>query len=411
MRNKALKSCRICHSKNLLKYLDLGKHPFSNSFINKNQIKLEKKFPLELVFCKTCYLSQLSIIPDTKFIFDKYDYLSSSSRALSNHYKKLIKNVTKKEKLKRNDTVIDIGCNDGILLNHYPNHMKNIIGIEPSNAINHINKKKIIPLKQFFNFKNSIKYLKKFDKPKIITITNVLAQIDDLNDFVKGLENILRDDGIIIIEFPYLKDMIDKGFFDLIYHEHLSYFSLNPVKYILEKYNLKLFDFQKVEIGASGPALRIFICKKSYSKTTSKKLKKQLQKEINWGLSRVSKYKTFSKKTDKIIQSLRKIIIKKHNQGYHLGCYTASAKGNTMLNCLKISKKIFKFTSENNKKKINKYTPGTHLKIIDDNKFLEKKIDYALLLSWNYAKFFLKNSQFKKRGGKFIIPFPKLIIK
>ena len=143
MRNKVLKSCRICHSKNLLKYLDLGKHPFSNSFINKNQIKLEKKFPLELVFCKNCYLSQLSIIPDTKFIFDKYDYLSSSSRALSNHYKKLIKNVTKKEKLKRDDTVMDIGCNDGILLNHYPNHMKNIIGIEPSNAINHINKKKL----------------------------------------------------------------------------------------------------------------------------------------------------------------------------------------------------------------------------------------------------------------------------
>ena len=156
--------------------------------------------------------------------------------------------------------------------------------------------------------------------------------------------------------------MIDKGFFDLIYHEHLSYFSLNPVKYILEKYNLKLFDFQKVEIGASGPALRIFICKKSYSKTISKKLKKQLQKEINWGLSRVSKYKSFSKKTNKIIKILREIIIKKHNQGYHLGCYTASAKGNTMLNCLKISKKIFKFTSENNKKKINKYTPGTHLK-------------------------------------------------
>ena len=105
-------------------------------------------------------MSQLSIIPDTKFIFDKYDYLSSSSRALSNHYKKLIKIVTKKEKLKRDDTVMDIGCNDGILLNHYPNYMKNIIGIEPSNAINHINKK-IIPLKQFFNFKNSIKYLKK----------------------------------------------------------------------------------------------------------------------------------------------------------------------------------------------------------------------------------------------------------
>ena len=411
MRNKALKSCRICNSKNLSKYLDLGKHPFSNSFINKKQIRLEKKFPLELVLCKTCYLSQLSIIPDTKFIFDKYDYLSSSSRALSNHYKKLVETLSKQEKLKKDDVVMDIGCNDGILLNHYPDYLKNIIGIEPSNAINFVNKKKIIPLKQFFNFNNSKNYLKKFDKPKIITITNVLAQIEDLNDFAKGLQNVLRDDGIIVIEFPYLKDMIDKGFFDLIYHEHLSYFSLNPIKYLFEKYDLRLFNYQKVEIGASGPALRVFLCKKNFKKKVTKKLKKQLKRELDWGLSNILKYKNFSKKTFRIIENIRGVIIKKYKEGYNLGCYTASAKGNTMLNCIKISKKIFKYTSENNKRKINKYTPGTHLKIINDVEFINKRIDYALLLSWNYANFFLKNSEFKKKGGKFIIPFPKLKIK
>ena len=230
MINKELKYCRICYSQKLKKYINLGKHPFSNSFLLKKQIKYEKKFPLELMLCKNCSFSQLSIIPDTKFIFNKYDYLSSSSKALSNHYKNLVKYIIKKQKLKSTETVLDIGCNDGVLLDHYPNNYKNIIGVEPSNAINFLDKKKITGIKKFFNYDYSKKYLKKYDKPSIITITNVLAQIDDLNDFVKGLENILHNQGIIVIEFPYLIEMIKKGFFDLIYHEHLSYFSLTPLK-------------------------------------------------------------------------------------------------------------------------------------------------------------------------------------
>lgn len=411
MINKELKYCRICYSQKLIKYINLGKHPFSNSFLLKKQIKYEKKFPLELVLCKNCSLSQLSIIPDTKFIFNKYDYLSSSSRALSNHYKKLVNHIVKKKKLKPTDTVLDIGCNDGVLLDHYPSNYKNIIGVEPSNAINFLDKKKIIGIRKFFNYDYSKKYLKKYDKPSIITITNVLAQIEDLNDFVKGLKNILHNQGIIVIEFPYLIEMIKKGFFDLIYHEHLSYFSLTPLKLLFSKYDLKIFDFEKIEIGASGPALRLFISKKISKFKLSKRINKQFIIEKNWGIKNIYQYKKFSQKTDFIIKKIKKTIIKKFNKGYKLGCYTASAKGNTMLNCLNLQKKYLQFTSENNIKKINKYTPGTHIKIISDEEFLKKKIDYALLLSWNYADFFIKNTKYKKKGGKFIIPFPTFRIK
>lgn len=411
MINKELKYCRICYSQKLTKYINLGKHPFSNSFLLKKQIKYEKKFPLELVLCRNCSLTQLSIIPDTKFIFNKYDYLSSSSRALSNHYKNLVSYVVKKQKLKSSDTVLDIGCNDGVLLDHYPINFKNIIGVEPSNAINFLNKKRIIGIKKFFNFDYSKKYLKNHNKPLVITITNVLAQIEDLNDFVKGLENILHDQGIIVIEFPYLIEMIKKGFFDLIYHEHLSYFSLTPLKLLFSKYDLKIFDFEKIEIGASGPALRLFVSKKYSKFKLSKKIIKQFKIEKNWGIKNIYQYKKFSKKTKSIINKIKQTVIKKFNKGYKIGCFTASAKGNTMLNCLNLNKKYLHFTSENNIKKINKYTPGTHIKIVSDEEFLKKKIDYALLLSWNYANFFIKNSEYKKKGGRFIIPFPKLIIK
>ncbi len=406
MRNEILKRCRICFSKKLTGYLNLGNQPFSNSFLNYKDIKKEKKFPLKLVICKNCGLSQLSIIPNTKFIFSKYDYLSSSSKALTDHYKKLVNKLVRKYKILPKDSILDIGCNDGVLLNHYPKNFKNIIGIEPSDAVKKIKQKRIKLVKDFFNFKTSEKYLKKYSKPRIITITNVLAQIHNLNDLVKGLNNITDKKSLIVIEFPYLLHMVNKCLFDLIYHEHLSYFSLTPLKFLFAKFNIKIINFEKLDMGASGPALRLFLARKNSIYKTTKKISKQLQHEKVWGIKKIKRYVLFGKKTQTKIKKIKKIINLKYNRGFKIGCFTASSKGNTMLNCLNLNKQIIKFASENNMKKIGKFTPGTHIKIISDRDFCKKKIDYAILLSWNYKKFFLLNSMFIKKGGKFIIPLP-----
>ncbi len=406
MPNMILKKCRICSSSELVDYLDLGKQPFSNSFLKYKDVKKEKKYPLKLVLCKKCGLSQLSIIPDTNFIFRKYDYLSSSSRILSEHYKKLVKNIVNKFKIKKKDTVLDIGCNDGVLLQHYPKDFKNVIGIEPSDASRHIKQKRIKLIKNFFNYKTSKIYLKKNKKPKIITITNVMAQIHNIKELAKSLKNIIDDESIIIIEFPYLIYMIDKGLFDLIYHEHLSYFSITPLKYLFENYEIKIIDYEKLDIGASGPAIRLFLTRNKSIYKTEKKVKKQLIYEKKWGIKKISNYFLFKKRVKTKIKKIKNIINFKYKKNFRIGCYTASSKGNTLLNCINIDKKIIKFASENNKKKIGKFTPGSHIKIISDKLFLKKKIDYAILLSWNYKKFFLKKSVFYKRGGKFIIPLP-----
>ena len=411
MGNKILKKCRICSSKKLISYIDLGKQPFSNSFLKFKDIKRERKFPLAVILCKNCGLSQLSIIPDTKFIFGEYDYLSSSSKALSNHYEKLVKKIIEKYKILPNDTVLDVGCNDGVLLKHYPNKFLNIVGIEPSNASKHIKQKRIKLINSFFNYKTCSKYLSKFARPKVITITNVLAQIENLNQFAKNLQNIINRESIIVIEFPYILHMINKGLFDIIYHEHLSYLSLTPLKFLFEKYNIKIINFEKINFGASGPAIRLFLASKDCKYKVTNKVIKQIKYEKTWGIYNLKKYKIFNKKTKVKIGKIKKIIYAKYKQGFKLGCYTASAKGNTLLNSLNLKKDILKFTSENNSKKINKYTPGTHIKIISDEKFLSNKIDYALLLSWNYKKFFLSKSKYIKKGGKFIIPFPSPHIK
>ena len=411
MRNKILKHCRICFSKKLISYLDLGKQPFSNSFLNYKDLKKEKKFPLTIVLCKNCGLSQLSIIPNVKFIFSKYDYLSSSSKALSHHYKKLVETLLKNYNILSTDTELDIGCNDGILLKHYPKNFNNVIGIEPSDALKQIKQKRIKLINKFFNYKTSNEYLKKYAKPKIITITNVLAQINNLNEFAKGLRNIINKKSLIVIEFPYLLHMINRGLFDLIYHEHLSYFALTPLKYLFKKFDIKIINFKKLNLGASGPAIRLILAKNDSAYQTSNKVIKQIKYEKVWGAQKIKQYESFKKIVNAKIDKIKKIIYLKYNQGYKLGCFTASSKGNTLLNCLNLEKKIIKFASENNKKKIGKYTPGTHIKILSDKDFLKEKIDYAILLSWNYKKFFLSKSLFAKKGGKFIIPLPTPHIK
>ena len=412
MKKSELNNCRICGSKKLTKYLNLGLHPYSNSFLHQKDFLKEKKYPLELLLCSNCSLSQLSIIPDTKNIFSDYDYLSSSSKALTNHYKKLVNEILIRFKINPNDTVLDIGCNDGVLLNHYNNKVLNIVGIEPSNVVDKIRNKKIKIINKFFNYENSFYYKKKFKKPKIITITNVLAQVDNLLNFVKGLKNISDKKTLIIIEFPYSLNMIKSVFFDLIYHEHLSYFNLTSINFLFKKYGFNLIDFKKIDLGASGPALRVYLSvKDSIYKSKFNKIKKQLSIENNWEVKNKKRYFNFKLSVNKKILKLRNIVKRLHNKGYKIGCFTASAKGNTLLNCLKLDKNIIKYVCENNKKKIGKFTPGSHLRIISDKEYIKKKIEYSILLSWNYKNYFLKNSEYKKKGGKFIIPFPKIEIK
>lgn len=404
---KKLKSCRICDSKKFHCYTDLGNQPFSNSFLKKKQIKEESKFPLKVLLCQKCGLSQLSIIPNHKYIFDKYDYLSSSSKALQNHYNKLTSHIIKKFKLNKNSVVMDIGCNDGVLLNQYPYNFNNLIGVEPSDAYLKIKNKKISIYNSFFNKKLSTKINKDHPKINIITITNVFAHIDNIVNFTVGLKNLLNKKTVIVIEFPYLINMINEGYFDLIYHEHLSYLSLTPLNKLFKQIGLRVFDLDKINFGASGPSLRLYICLNNSIYKNKSIVLNLANYEKEWGVKKLSKYKTFNKKINKNIKKLKKLILNKYKSGAKIGCFSAPAKGNTLLNFLDLDDQVISYVCENNKLKIGKYTPGTHIKIIDDKEYLMKNITYSLLLSWNYKDYFLKNSTFIKKGGRFIIPFPK----
>ena len=399
--------CRICNNSKLYVYLDLGKQPPSNSFIKSRSIK-EKKFPLKVQICENCGLSQLDTIVSPKSIFKDYVYLSSTSKALVKHYKKMTDDILKIVKPSKDSLIIDIGSNDGITLQHYDKKRFKLLGIEPSSAAKYAIRKGIKTERIFFNYLNSKKLKNKYKKAKIITATNVFAHNDKIQDFVKGIKEILDLDGVFIIEFPYIDFMLKENFYDTIYHEHYSYLSITPLDYLFKKFDLRIFKINQVNIGASGPALRVFIKHTNNQKFIDDgNLRKYLSYETKKKFKKKLTYKKFGERIIKINKKLIKMIKILNKKQIKVGAFGAPAKGNTLLNTLKLNSKNIIAISENNTEKIGKFSPGSKIKIISDEKFIKLKIKYALLLSWNYKNFFLKKSSFIKKGGKFIIPFPK----
>ena len=417
MKNKfnsiSKKKCRICENDKLVNYLDLGNQPPSNSFIKKKNLKIEKSFPLIVQLCTICGLSQLDTVVASEDIFDEYLYFSSTSKALVNHYGNMTENILEKINPIKNSLIVDIGCNDGITLKCYPKNKYKLLGIEPSSTSEAAILEGLKVEKKFFSEKFSKTLVDKYGKASIITATNVFAHVDDIRDFVSGIFNFLEKEGAFIIEFPYLKNMLDENLFDIIYHEHLSYLSVTPLSYLFSIYNLKIFDIVKVDVGASGPGLRVFVSHKDSKFLVSKTVGEYLDLEKKLNYKKIDPYNKFSKNVSLIKQKILKIVKDLNFSNKNIGAFGAPAKGNTMLNYLKLDQNYIKAVADNTPSKIGKLTPGTHIPIVSDKEFSRLNIEYALLLSWNYLDFFLKNSSFIKSGGKFIVPFsePRILPK
>jgi len=223
---------------------------------------------------------------------------------------------------------------------------------------------------------------------------------------VKGLPHLLDDDGIFVIEAPYLIDLIDQTLFDTIYHEHLCYLSITPMIPFFKKFDLEIFKVDRIPFGASGPAIRVFVQKKG-SRKLNNSVPAILAFEKKWGIGDLETYRGYAKKVEKVKKDVLQLINKIQKRGAHIGGFGAPAKGNTLLNYFGLTAKEIEYIAENNTIKQGLVTPGTHIPIISDEEFLKNMPEYALLLSWNYLDFFLKNSEYIKKGGKFIIPLPE----
>jgi len=404
-------TCRICGGSDLVRYLSLGDQPPSNSFITDAEITSEQRFPLDVYLCTGCGLSQLLDIVSSEDIFDDYAYLSSTSRALCQHYQGMIDSVLADLRPPAGSLVVDIGCNDGITLNCYPQDTYRILGIEPSSAGQYAKERGFEVIERFFSEDCGRDVAGSHGKAKIVTATNVFAHVDDIAGFAAGVRELLDDDGVFIIEFPYLIDMIEALYFDTIYHEHLSYLSIAPLDVLFVKTGLRAFHVERTEVGASGPALRLFVCQADAPHAERETISALRAAETAWGVTGIKAYEQFAERVKKTGDDLVAMMQSLRADGAKIAAYGAPAKGNTLLNYIKADTSLIGVVAENNALKIGKVTPGTHLPIVSDEDFLAGGYTHALLLAWNYLDFFLEKSPFIQSGGKFIVPVPKPVIR
>jgi len=403
------KTCRMCSSKSFFNVINLGKHPLVNSLIGKKELnKKDPIYPIVVKQCRSCKLVQLVNIIDANEIYKKVDYLyfSSDMPQLDKYFKEYAEDI-KKRFLKMNDFVVEIGCNDGIMLKHFQKKCK-VLGVDPAtNVVLRTLKKKIPALPMFFSEELAKKISSEWNKAKVVVANNCVAHLNDLRDLIKGVRLLLTNDGVFIVECNYWGGMVDNVNYSLIYHDHYSYFSIKVWIDFAKKYKMKVFD--AVITPAQGGSLRLFVSKDNRPATERfiKLAKAEREKKLNT-FSASIKYK---KNVMSISKKLRDLVINLTKKGKRVAGYGAAAKGMTILKCSNIGNKLVYFVDDSPAKQ-GYYSPVDHVPIISRKEAERKLPDYFIILAPNYSDVILnKEKNFRKNGGKFIIPKNGIIVK
>ena len=397
--------CGICSSEKLTNFLNLGNHPPPLNFIKKEKVmENDETFPLEVFFCHSCGLVQLGEAVDPKIMFKEYLYTSGVSTAFRNHLELFVKKLVDRFSPDEEDLVIDIASNDGTLLQFFKNSGLRVLGIEPSNIANIAKENGIQTVNDFFNETVAKQILETSGQAKIITITNAFAHIKDLDSVMKGVKALLKEDGIFVSESQYLVDIIEKLEYDTIYHEHLRYYCLKPLIQLFEKYNMEVFDCER--ISSHGGSIRVYVALKEKF-TKSENVQKILEHEERLKLSSIETYQEFARKIHDNKTKLISLLSKIKADGHKIVGISAPARSNTILNFCNINSGNLEYITEKSVLKIGKFTPGSHIPVVDDKQLVSDQPDFALLLSWHLSDSIIpkiRNDGFK---GKIIIPLPE----
>ena len=398
-KTKKIKHCLLCKNKKLKKIFSLG-NLFVSNFVIKRKIKKGIRAPLTLLYCKNCSLIQLSHIAPQEIMYRRfYWYKSGITRTMRDGLKGIFKDSLKFVRLFKKDLVLDIGANDGTLLKNYRKKCLTL-GCEPAkNLQKELKKNCHYRIENFWSFEQFYKISLKFDlpKPKIITAIGMFYDLEDPNSFIRDAALSLHDDGIFIAQLMCLKSMVAKNDIGNICHEHIEFYSLKSLKYLFERNGLEIFKIEENDIN--GGSFRIY-CRK-YSNGSIKLPYENVNKMM----------KTFVKRVKMNKKIMINFINKKNKAGKKIYLYGASTKGNTLLQYYGITSKLVPFAAERSPDKWKKYTIGTGIKIISEKKARILNPDFFLVTPWAFVKEFKKREvKWRKMGGRFIVPFPKMKI-
>lgn len=402
-----IEECICCGSNNLKLLIDLGNQPWCNNFLTKDQIKNEKYYPLQLMECEECKFNQLSFFVPKEKMFSHHDYLSGITKTLRKHFKEIAEDVVKVNNIQQNDLILDIGGNDGTNLETYKElGYNNVVNVEAALNISEISKNKgILTHNEFFN-ENYIDKHKYNNNIKVINASGVFFHLEEIHSVIKGIKKSLHNDGVLVVQFMYVLDMLKNKTFDMIYHEHLFYYTIQSLESLLKLYDLEIVHCYHSDIHSGSMIAYAKHCSLKNKKTDSYleyKTKEQTYLKTNPFDSFI---KEITLNKNKLKETLQ--IIKSKNPLSKIYALGAPAKGNTLMNYFDVKGLIDK-VHEVNELKIGKYTPHTHILI--EKESLEDLPDYYLVLAHNFFDEIVeKNKHLKEKGVKFIMPFPEIKI-
>jgi len=407
-------NCRFCKTHLTNVFIDLNNSPASNSFLTIEQLNEPEIFyPLKVFICDKCYLVQVDEYKKSDAIFSNdYVYFSSFSTSWLAHAKRYVDMMAERFGYNENSLVIELASNDGYLLQHFKERNIPVMGIEPTaNTAEVAIEKGIKTVIEFFTAELADRFANDWNvKADLLLGNNVLAHVPDIVDFVLGMKLILKEDGVITMEFPHLMQLVDNNQFDTIYHEHFSYLSLYTVKQIFESQGLEIFDVD--ELSTHGGSIRIYAKHiEDNSKPISEKADLLLQKEIEKGLNTLEYYNNFQQKVLKVKLDLTDFLIEQKRENKKVAAYGAAAKGNTLLNYCGIKSDLIHFVIDANPHKQNKYLPASHIPVLNEEQLKIAKPDYVIILPWNLKTEITDQLNYiREWGGKFVVAIPELEI-
>jgi C-methyltransferase C-terminal domain/Putative zinc binding domain/Methyltransferase domain len=405
-----VEACRSCGSTALRPFLSLGRVPIANALLTAADLAREEpRYPLEVGFCESCSLVQLLFALPADAIFDEsYPYFSSFSEDLLAHAKAHVEGLLAAGRLGPDRLLVEVASNDGYLLRHAVERGVPVLGIEPTPGPAAAARALGIPTLMAFFGRGMAAGLRRDHGPAdVIVANNVMAHVPDLNGFVAGFRELIADDGLITIENPYLRDLIDHAEFDTIYHEHWCYFSCTAVDALMRRHGLYLNDVEYFP-RLHGGTLRWHV---SPVEARTPRALAYLDEERQRGLTAFGAYERFGERVAGIAHELRMMLARLRAEGATIAAYGATAKGSTLVNYVGIDQRTLAFVADRNPHKQGTWTPGARVPIVPAEALLERQPDYVLLLAWNFADEILRQqAEYRRRGGRFIVPIPSPVI-
>ncbi|MBL4752387.1 MAG: class I SAM-dependent methyltransferase [Flavobacteriales bacterium] len=400
-------NCRYCNTPLSEPFLELGSMPLANSFLKKEELN-DKEFtcPLSLVYCETCSLVQLSHVVPAELMFSHYLYVSSTSATFREHFKDYAKDAIARSTASGTRLAVDIGSNDGLLLHNFVKEGINAVGVDPAtNLSDQANEEGLTSINRYFDAECVRIITENHGKADIITANNVFAHIDDSQSVCKNVSDLLSDDGMFIIEFPSLHTMYSEMFFDMIYHEHLSYIGLEALQHLYRNHNLEIFDV--IETSAHGGSRRVFAQKIGAHNEVSDNVAETLEAEFKACLSQNFKHTEFAEAVSNIRTNLRTFVSEAKKQGKKIAGYGAPAKGNTIINYCNFNSNDIDYIVDDNALKQNMFTPGAHIPVFSSKILHDDPPDMLIIFAWNFAEEIIHKIHFLQESGtQFIIPLP-----